>query len=242
MTVRASLYSCERLSKSFSAELVLSDVTLTLWDGDMALLLGANGVGKTTLLRLCVGLSRPQTGSILVESKPLCGSHYPSLGYLGHASLLYPALTVHENLSLTAQLLKLKLKLPEIIEEWGLARHAHRRIDELSRGLHYRVALCRALLHSPRFVFLDEPTSSLDEEGTLILMRKLNELLSRKEEQRFILIATHDVRRLAEYANRVVVLRDGRVFRDSAAQGAGQAQHSGLSADEATRYYLDANL
>lgn len=202
------------LTKSLGATTVIRTLSVSLTQG-ITLLIGANGSGKTTLLRLLSGLLLPDTGTIRYASGLSPRESFGAIGYLGHNSALYPQLTVEENF-------KLYLALSETraddgsLERWGLGQRTHQMVSELSRGLTVRCALARLFSKQHECILLDEPTNALDETGCGVLLEQLSKTAKTGTT---VLIASHDVTRLAPLASRVLVLSEGRLVQDSAAGG-----------------------
>ena len=200
------------VSKSYPRARVLSNVSLSFKDGELALILGANGAGKSTLLRICSGLLRPDQGALFLDEHRVVSVPAERLGYVGHDLLLYDALTVRENLQFVARILGLGAKWSECLSEWMLEEYIDVPLGELSKGVGTRVALARATMHSPQLLVLDEPSAVLDERALAVLLDKITKL---REAGTLVLMATHDVRRVAQHASRVVTLCNGAVGRDS---------------------------
>src|SRR5262249_54240792 len=167
---------------------VLDGVDLELTPGTVTALRGANGAGKTTLIRVLGGGLDPQRGSVTVGTTALATDRRAYLRRVGVAAAgdrgLYARLDVHANVELTAGLMLVdasarRALVEEAIERFGLRELARRRGDRLSLGQRQRVRLAIAFLHEPDVVLLDEPTSSLDREGTALLGRALDELTER---------------------------------------------------------------
>jgi heme ABC exporter ATP-binding subunit CcmA len=209
------------ISKSFLRNNVLRELSITFKPGERVLLLGANGAGKSTLLRLCAGLSRPDSGTISFDGAP---SSRAPLGYSSHRLLLYPQLSVRENLSFFAALVRREKTVDETIERWALTHYAEAPVSSLSKGLQMRVALCRTLLTSPRFLFLDEPSAALDQHSLEIFLNELNRNFESHQQQTLAVIATHDIARLQSFASRAVTLSAGKIGYDSAAESAGSIE------------------
>jgi heme ABC exporter ATP-binding subunit CcmA len=203
------------ISKRFGQTKVLDSLDCALHAGQCALLLGHNGSGKSTLLRICAGLLRPDSGTISRNAPIESGA----IAYLGHRSMLYSALSVEENLALAYRLRGLDAELAPILQRWNLERERQQIVATLSKGQQTRAALARVLIDNPRFIFLDEPTASLDEASVEILTFQLRAQVS-SPEPATVLIATHDIRRLEHLAQRVIVLFRGKVEHDSHAQDA----------------------
>jgi len=202
------------ICKSFGRQRVLHDLELQVQPEELTLLLGANGSGKSTLLRICVGLSRADKGEVTIDGEALGRSAYKSIGHAGHDLFLYRNLTVGENLKLFSSLNRNSASTQSFLDSWNLSEHRDKRISELSKGQRARLSLCRTFLHNPKYLFLDEPTSSLDERTLDFLMERVRAAV---KEGGCALIATHDVKRLSEHATRVLVLRDGRIAKDLSA-------------------------
>jgi heme exporter protein A len=182
------------LEKRYGDTRILRGVVLDVADDDFLLVTGPNGSGKTTLLRLCAGLAAPTRGELEVTIDR------GRVGYLAHEPLVYRELTALENLDLYGRLYRVperRERTGMLLERFGLWEARHVRAGSFSRGMLQRLALCRALLHEPSLLLLDEPYSGLDEEGTRLLDRELAE---RAEHAAFV-VATHEPERLERFAS-----------------------------------------
>jgi ABC-type multidrug transport system ATPase subunit len=180
------------LEKRYGTKHVLRGVSFALDPGGTLLVTGPNGSGKTTLLRLVTGLAAPSAGSLEVAAER------EELGYLGHEPLLYRDLTALENLDLYGRLYRVPERRERsgmLLERFGLWEARSERVAAFSRGMTQRLALCRALLHAPRLLVLDEPYTALDDEGASLLDRELAELASAT-----IVLSTHDPARVSHLA------------------------------------------
>jgi heme exporter protein A len=187
------------LSKRYGEKRVLDRVDFHVERGGFLLVTGPNGSGKTTLLRLVAGLAAPTAGRLEVE--PSRGA----IGFLGHEPLVYRELTALENLELYGRLYRVperRERIGMLLERFGLWQARNERAGAFSRGMLQRLALCRALLHEPELVLLDEPFSGLDEAGVAVLDRELAEL----RETKTLLVASHAPERLAGLATDRLVL------------------------------------
>jgi ABC-type multidrug transport system ATPase subunit len=181
------------LEKRYGDRRVLRGVEFELARGGCLLVTGPNGSGKTTLLRLCAGLATPTRGELTV------GVARTRIGFLAHEPLLYRELTALENLDLYGRLYRIperRERIGMLLERFGLWDERHTRAGSYSRGMLQRLALCRTLLHEPDLLVLDEPFSSLDENGAALLDRELEE---RRNRAGFV-VATHDPARLLPFA------------------------------------------
>jgi heme exporter protein A len=181
------------IEKRYGRKRVLRGVDLAVPPGGFALVTGPNGSGKTTLLRLLAGLALPTRGDLLVSVDR------SSIGYLAHEPLVYRELTAVENLDLFGRLYRIperRERIGMLLERFSLWDARNERVSTYSRGMTQRLALCRALLHDPDLLVLDEPYSALDEDGGALLDRELGGLVG----QRTIVVATHDPERLTPFA------------------------------------------
>jgi ABC-type multidrug transport system ATPase subunit len=214
MDVGTGLITLDRLAKQVDNQSILKDISLNLYAGDRILLVGANGAGKSTLLRLISGIARPSKGSITFAGKSKVDG--AQIGYFSHNSMLYGALTVEENLFFFADLLAIsRHDIEQLMVRWKLVDHRRKFPAQLSKGLLARVSLARALCGNPRYIFLDEPTSALDQSSVEILLSELEALATFHQGKMICVIVTHDLTRLSQFAERVIVLDGGSVFLDS---------------------------
>ncbi|MFN2467716.1 MAG: ATP-binding cassette domain-containing protein [Gaiellaceae bacterium] len=182
------------LGKRFGARRALDRVSFELPERGFLLVTGPNGSGKTTLLRLCAGLAAPTAGELRVRASR------GEIGFLGHEPLVYRELTALENLVLYARLYRVpegRERAGMLLERFGLWDERGVRAGDFSRGMLQRLALCRALLHEPSLLLLDEPYSALDAAAAAVLDRELAELAG----SRTFAVSTHDPDRLAAHAS-----------------------------------------
>jgi heme exporter protein A len=197
------------LVRHFGERTALSGISLTVPAGATLAVLGRNGAGKSTLLRILATLLRPHGGEVLVFGEALPRRGYAvrgRLGLLGHEPLLYRELTGRENLRYHARLHGCD---PERVEHVLEAVQMERRADEpvrlLSRGMVQRLAVCRAVLHEPELLLLDEPRANLDPAAG-----ELVEPLIGRASGRTRVLTSHDPRAALAEADLVLALKDGR--------------------------------
>ena len=187
------------LEKRYGSRRVLKGVDIAVPAGGFAVITGPNGSGKTTLLRVLAGLAAPTRGVLEVNADRA------RLGYLAHEPLVYRELTALENLELYGRLYRVperRERIGMLLERFGLWDARSERVSTYSRGMTQRLALCRALLHDPELILLDEPYSALDEEGADLLDRELETLAG----ARTLVVATHDPQRLARLTTTRIAL------------------------------------
>jgi heme exporter protein A len=203
------------LGRRFGARVAVSDVTLTLEEGDCLALFGPNGAGKTTLLRMLAGLLRPTSGSGSVAGVELPGGAElrGAIGYISHASMLYGALSARENVELTARLFGMRdarAAAMRALERMALADRAEMPVRQLSRGMQQRVSIARATVHGPRVVLLDEPFTGLDDSGSAALGAHLAAL---RTAGTTMVIVTHQIAEGLALATHAAIMRAGALVR-----------------------------
>jgi ABC-type multidrug transport system ATPase subunit len=220
------------LWREFGDRAVLRDVTAELGDGGTLAVLGPNGAGKTTLLRVLATLLRPSAGQVSVLGCALPGQAWKArgrIGYLGHEPLLYRDLTCAENLRFQARLHGLPgdaaARIAALLDRVRMSRWADERVRSLSAGMVQRLAVCRAVLHEPELLLLDEPRSHLDPEAASLVEPLIGPGAGRTR-----VVVTHDVDAALAEGDRVLALRAGGAV-------AYQGPASGLSAGDARAIY-----
>jgi heme exporter protein A len=187
------------LERRFGEKRVLRGLDLDVPAGAFVSVVGPNGSGKSTLLALLAGLLAPTGGRLEVAAER------GQIGFLAHEPLLYRELTALENLHLYGRLYRVSERHERIgmlLERYGLWDVRHERVGAFSRGMTQRLALCRALLHDPALVLLDEPYSALDSAGAALLDDELRALAG----SRTLVVATHDPERVRPLATGEVAL------------------------------------
>ncbi len=202
------------LKKSYTLKPILRGIDLDLYRGERVALLGANGTGKTTLLRILAGLTKPSAGTICIGGLDIVHDAQRVrhlVGFVAHQPYLYDELTALENLLFFGRMYAVKQvheRAAELLNRVGLARRTQERVSTLSRGQVQRLSLARALLHSPQLLLLDEPDTGLDEEGNALLA---NILYEHTENGGTTLFTTHNLEHALSWSNQIAILHAGRV-------------------------------
>jgi heme exporter protein A len=190
----------------------LAGVDLDVGPGEVVALLGPNGAGKTTLLRVLAGLLRPTDGRVLWDGRPPATRERRRIGYAGHGSLLYENLTARENLLFYGRLYGVpdaEERARGLLAEEGLTLFTHEPVRRFSRGMQQRLALCRAWLHAPETLLLDEPWTGLDRDATARWERRLAALRAGGGSA---VVVLHDHDAAGRLADRLVHLKGGRLI------------------------------
>lgn len=205
----------ENVSKSFSKKVVLQSVDLSIEKGQLYGLIGPSGAGKTTLVKMIVGMEKADNGEIQVLNTKMPNlAILQEIGYMAQSDALYAELTGEENLKFFASLYKLKKdeQKNRIAYASGLVNltdDLKKRVSAYSGGMKRRLSLAIALIQDPKILILDEPTVGIDPELKLSIW---NELLRLKNAEGKTIIVTTHVMDEAERCDYVAMVRDGRIL------------------------------
>lgn len=202
----------EHLNKHIGKQHVLSDITLTIHDGEVVGLLGPNGAGKSTLMKILVGVweSDKSTSPTTLEVPA-------TIGYLPEQNPLYDEMYVREYLLFFVRLRMPSLRgkaqmdcVEQLITRVGLTPEANKRIGELSKGYRQRVGLAQALIGDPELLILDEPTTGLDPNQ----LEDIRTLIRTAGTNRMVILSTHILQEVAEMCSRVIIIDHGCIRAD----------------------------
>ena len=204
------------LSKSFGKVKAVQDVSFSAADGRITGLLGPNGAGKSTTLRMLYTLLKPDQGTARIDGFEVTESPLEvqtRIGVLSDAQGLYPRLTARENIRYFGQLHglsgdSLERQIDTLIEMLEMETIADRRTEGFSTGEQLKVAIGRALVHSPRNVLLDEPTNGLDVKSTRAMRQFIRRL---REQGNCILLTSHIMQEVAALCDHIVIISNGIV-------------------------------
>jgi ABC-2 type transport system ATP-binding protein len=206
----------EHLSKMFGDFTAVDDVSFEVYTGEVVGYLGPNGSGKTTTMRMLLGLLAPSAGSATVLGYDIAHQAEqirPLVGYMSQKFGLYDELTVQENLDFYAGIYDMRRALrrsrtAEVLEIVGLTEHRGERAGELSTGWRQRLGLAIALVHKPRLLFLDEPTSGVDPSARRVFWDLIAQLT---HDGTTVFVTTHYMDE-AEYCVRLGIMNTGRLL------------------------------
>ena len=210
-----STIKVEQVSKSFGKKTVLNNVNLTIEKGQLFGFIGPSGAGKTTLVKMIVGMEKADTGSIHVLDQKMPNlALMQDIGYMAQSDALYVDLTGEENLKLFASLYKIKKadqkkRIAYVSSLVNLTDDLKKRVAAYSGGMKRRLSLAIALIQDPKILILDEPTVGIDPELKLSIWKEFLRL--KEDEQKTIIVTTH-VMDEAERCDYVAMVRDGRIL------------------------------
>lgn len=213
----------QSVEKSFGSQKVISNFNLTIFKGEIHILLGASGSGKTTLLRMIGGLTSPDLGKITIQGKDVLDLNQRErttrLAYITQEGGLFPHLTARENILLPAKVRKIE----NSVQKKRLEKLSHmvdlefsfldKYPQQLSGGQRQRVALMRGLILEPEIVLLDEPLSALDPIVRASLQRELKDIFLKLDKT--VIMVTHDIQEASFLGSRITLLNQGRAVQTS---------------------------
>ncbi len=225
----------ESISKSFSRKgkrkpgeprriEAVKDVSFTASDGSITGLLGSNGAGKSTTLRMLATLMQPDDGTAILDGHDIIRSKLEvrrTIGFMPHNAGIYPRLTARENIYYYADIcgvdrVQRNTRTDELIQMLDMASFIDRRADGFSQGQKTKVGLARALVHSPRTLMLDEPTNGLDVVAT----RGLRDIIRKlADDGHCVLFSSHVMQEVEALCDRIAVIADGRIAAESSLNG-----------------------
>src|SRR6266404_5347113 len=215
----------QSLTKSFGKQTVLKGINLEVAQGETLSILGRSGTGKSVLLKLLIGLHRPDSGSIRMNGEEVTNLPLKELnevrkkvGFLFQQAALYDSLTVEENVAFPLRRHskmcndQRNKRVRELLASVGMEKDAHKLPAELSGGMQKRVGLARALALEPDILLFDEPTAGLDP----ITADEIGKLISKLQKERKVtsVVVTHDIHGAKAFSDRLVVMNEGKILID----------------------------
>lgn len=228
-----------RLSKKYkSAEnYSVIDLDLEIKSGEIFGLLGPNGAGKTTLISMLSSLIIPTSGSFSIDG--LTYQHNKNklkqlIGIVPQEYALYPSMTAYENLYYFGSMyglkgIELRDKIHAGLEKLGLERFAQKRIETFSGGMKRRINLLASILHSPKVLFLDEPTVGVDVQSKIVIIEYLKEL---NRQGATIIYSSHHLNEAEAFCTRIAIIDHGRIIIKGVPQDLIQAQENAHSLED----------
>lgn len=210
----------EHLTKKYGDFVALSDVSFELKEGEVVGLLGPNGAGKTTLLRILVSFLKPGAGEVEIEgmdvNRPLLEQKIKSkIGYLPEQAPLYEDMLVREYLEFIGKMQgigegEIEGKVEEVIKKCALGEKRNAEISTLSKGYRQRVGIAQALIHNPKIIILDEPTTGLDPKQRI----EIRDLIKDIGKDRTVILSSHILSEVRSTCSRVIIINRGKIVAD----------------------------
>ena len=213
------MISVSNLSRSYGSTVAVDNVSFEITNGEVVGLLGHNGAGKTTIMKMITGFIEPSSGSVEVDGLVLGENTVgiqKKIGYLPENCPVWPEMRVTDYLIYQAKLhlveeARIGSLVSEAIGKTRLTEKATARIDTLSRGYRQRVGVAQALLHKPDILILDEPTNGLDPNQIL----QMRELIKELAKSSTVIVSTHVLQEVQAICERVLIMRGGQLVLDS---------------------------
>ncbi|HCU86932.1 MAG TPA: ABC transporter ATP-binding protein [Verrucomicrobiales bacterium] len=216
------------IEKSFGTQTVLCDISFDVGEGESVAIIGRSGTGKSVLIKHLVGLLHPDAGEVRIDGENLVGMRERELlavrqkfGMLFQGAALFDSMNVHENVAfplrrsgLTDEV-EIDRRVEDVLNLVELPGVGGKMPGELSGGMQKRVGLARAIVHHPRIILYDEPTTGLDP----VVSDSIDQLMMRVRDQYHVtsIVITHDMRCARRMGQRVIYLKDGQVYLDAPA-------------------------
>jgi ABC-2 type transport system ATP-binding protein len=219
----------ESLTKLFGKQKALDNVSFSIDTGEIVAFIGPNGAGKSTAMKIITGFIPASEGYAEVEGMDVSENSLKVrelIGYLPENNPLYENMFIREYLSYVAGIYKIKNKkerIEEVIKTTGLTKEVNKRISSLSKGYKQRVGLAQAIIHDPKVLILDEPTTGLDPNQII----EIRNLISQLGKEKTVLLSTHLMQEVEAICNRVIIINDGKIIANEKA-----SKISEMNADE----------
>ena len=198
------------VTKDYDGQLALNHLNLTIEDGQIVGLIGHNGAGKSTTLKMLVGLLNPTSGQILFDGEPWKREYLSEIGSLIEAPALYGNLTAEENLMVYTKLLAIpQTRILEVLDIVDLKDTGKKRASQFSMGMKQRLGIAIALLNNPKLLILDEPTNGLDPFG----IQELRELISSFPKKGItVILSSHILSEVAQVVDEIGIISCGKLL------------------------------
>ena len=205
----------QNIEKKYGTKKVISNLSFKCKKGEVIGLLGLNGAGKTSLMKILTGFNLNWSGQISlngIDLRKRLKDVQKLTGYLPENNPLYEDLLVIEYLKLTSKLYRVKNPdLNKIIHSTGLSNYKHHKIEKLSKGYKQRVGLAASIIHKPKLLILDEPMTGLDPKQILEIRKLIKELGKKK----IIILSSHILNEVESLCSRIILIHEGKLILDS---------------------------
>ncbi len=206
----------KHITKTYDGQKALNDVSFTVKEGEVVGLLGPNGAGKSTLMKILTCYIPPTEGEATVCGHSICDEPIEvrrNIGYLPEHNPLYLEMYVREFLQFAAGVQNVKNakeRVEEMIEKVGLTPESNKRIGQLSKGYRQRVGLAQAMIHDPKVLILDEPTTGLDPNQ----LEEIRAIIREAGKSKVVLLSTHIMQEVEAMCSRAIIIDHGKIVSD----------------------------
>lgn len=219
----------ENITKIYGSQKALDQVSFSINEGEIVGLLGPNGAGKSTLMKIITCFIPPTSGNVEVYGNNIFDNPLAirqNIGYLPEHNPLYLEMYVREFLEFVAGIYNLgkqtKQRVEEIIELTGLTKEANKKIGQLSKGYRQRVGIAQALIHDPKVLILDEPTTGLDPNQ----LEEIRQLIKKVGQTKIVMLSTHIMQEVEAICSRVIIINSGKIVADDKTENLHSLQKS----------------
>ena len=205
----------KNISKKYGNQEALSNISFSLNKGDIVGFLGPNGAGKTTLMKIITSTLKQDLGEVTVFGKSTISEEIETksvIGYLAEHNPLYKEMNVIEYLQFIASLYKIKdfNIIENIISKTGLKNEKTKKIEALSKGYKQRVGIAASLIHNPKLLILDEPTTGLDPNQLV----EIRNLITEIGKDKIVLLSTHILQEIPKICNHIIIINEGKIVEN----------------------------
>ncbi|MBP5722588.1 MAG: ATP-binding cassette domain-containing protein [Bacteroidales bacterium] len=217
--------SVRNIVKTYGQQRAVNDISFEIPSGEIVGFIGPNGAGKSTTMKIITGYLSDFEGEVLVNGKDVRTNPIEvkrEIGYLPEHNPLYPEMYVREYLCFVARMYGLGNQVEnavnEIIERVGLTKEQHKKISELSKGYRQRVGLASVLVHNPKVLILDEPTTGLDPNQLV----EIRNLIEAEGKSKTVMLSTHIMQEVEAICDRVIIVNNGKIVANDTAENVKQ--------------------
>lgn len=218
----------KNLTKIYGGQKALDNVSLSIGEGEIVGLLGPNGAGKSTMMKIITCFIPPTQGEVKVCGYDIFNEPMKvrsSIGYLPEQNPLYLEMYVREFLTFVAGIHNIDNKVKKervdmMIEKVGLTKEVNKKIGMLSKGYRQRVGIAQAMIHNPKVLILDEPTTGLDPNQLV----EIRELVKQLGQEKTVLLSTHIMQEVEAVCKRVIIINNGRLVADDSIEHLAKGQ------------------
>jgi ABC-2 type transport system ATP-binding protein len=202
----------DHVNKEYGKKFVVSDLSFSVFPGEIFGLIGPNGAGKTTTIRMIMDIIKPDSGNIKLFGKGLNNFSKDKVGYMPEERGLYRKLRVIDSISYLASLKGIDRQTAEkrattLLEQTNMLLHKNKKIEELSKGMGQLIQFIITIIHNPDLIILDEPFSGLDPVNTELLKTMF---LALRRQGKSLILSTHRMNEIEELCDRILMVNDGR--------------------------------